>query len=119
MNCASYRTFLRYIRTLGYGYYNSCRKGVLMGKDLKKRKQFAREALKKEDGYWTKEILFGWSVFVYKGNPLSDVIKPKIRILRKRSEGLQLSTKGTRWWKTSAFIGCNIVWAWRYLRRTI
>ena len=37
MNCASYRTFLRYIRTLGYGYYNSRRKGVLIGKDLKKR----------------------------------------------------------------------------------
>ena len=123
MNCASYRTFLRYIRTLGYGYYNSRRKGVLIGKDLKKRKQFAREALQKEDSYWTKEIAFyldGVS-FVYKGNPLSDVIKPKGRIWRKRSEGLQLSTKGSkeRWWKTSAFIGCNIVWAWRYLRRTI
>ena len=96
--CASYRTFLRYIRTLGYGYYNSRRKGVLTAKDLKKRKKFAREALKKEDDYWTKEIAFyldGVS-FVYKGNPLSDVIKPKGRIWRKRSEGLQLSTKGSK-----------------------
>ena len=52
----------------------------LMGKDLKKRKQFARETLKKEDGYWTKEIAFylnGVS-FVYKGIPLSDMIKPKV-----------------------------------------
>ena len=98
MKCASYRTFLRYIRTLGYGYYNSRRKGVLTAKDLKKRKKFAREALKKEDDYWTKEIAFyldGVS-FVYKGNPLSDVIKPKGRIWRKRSEGLQLSTKGNK-----------------------
>ena len=98
MKCASYRTFLRYIRTLGYGYYNSRRKGVLTAKDLKKRKKFAREALKKEDDYWTKEIAFyldGVS-FVYKGNPLSDVIKPKGRIWRKRSEGLQLSTKGSK-----------------------
>ena len=53
MKCASYRTFLRYIRTLGYGYYNSRRKGVLTGQDLKKRKKFAREALKKQDDYWT------------------------------------------------------------------
>ena len=58
MKCASYRTFLRYIRTLGYGYYDSRRKGVLTGQDLKKRKKFAREALKKQDDYWTKEIAF-------------------------------------------------------------
>ena len=58
MNCASYRTFLRYIRTLGYGYYNSCRKGVLMEKDLKKRKQFAREASKMVIGQ--KRLCFIW-----------------------------------------------------------
>ena len=98
MNCASYRTFLRYVRKLGYGYYNSRRKGVLTEKDLRKRKKFAREALKKDDDYWTKDIAFyldGVS-FVYKGNPMSDVIQPKGRIWRKRSEGLQLTTKGSK-----------------------
>lgn len=98
IKCASYRTFLRCIRKLGYGYYNSRRKGVLTAKDLKKWKKFARESLKKDDDYWTKEIAFyldGVS-FVYKGNPLSDVVKPKSRIWRKRSEGLQLSTKGSK-----------------------
>ena len=71
MKCASYRTFLRYIQTLGYGYYNSRRKGVLMGQGLKKRKKFAREALKKQDDYWTKEIAFYLDrvSFVYKKEP--------------------------------------------------
>ena len=61
---------------LGCSYYNSRRKRVLMGKDLKKRGKFAREVLKKEDDYLTKEIAFYLNrvSFLYRGNPSSDVL---------------------------------------------
>ena len=48
--------------------------------------------------YWTHGVAFyldGVS-FVYKGNPLSDAIKPNNRIWRKKGEGLILTTKGSK-----------------------
>lgn len=98
INRASYRTFVRYIRKLGYGFYNSRKKGVLTRNDLKKQRKFARPMLKKPGDYWTKHVAFyldGVS-FVYKRNPLSDAAKPKGRVWRKRNEGLKLTTKGTK-----------------------
>ena len=95
---ASYRTFVRYVKRLGYGFYNARKKGMLMTNDLKIRKKFAREMLKKPDNYWTSEIAFYLDAlsFVYKRNPLSDAVKPKGRIWRKKNEGLQMTTKGSK-----------------------
>ncbi|XP_028403948.1 uncharacterized protein LOC114526537 [Dendronephthya gigantea] len=94
----TYRTFLRYVKRLGYGYYQSRKKGVLTNKDLKIRRKFARTMATKHEDYWTSDVAFyldGVS-FVYKSNPLSDVLKPKNRVWRKRGEGLLLTTKGSK-----------------------
>ena len=54
--------------------------------------------MKYGESYRTKDMSFyldGVS-FIYKGNPLSDAIKPKGRIWRKKSEGLTVTTKGSK-----------------------
>ena len=97
-NRASYRTFVRNVKKLGYAFYKSRKKGVMTEKDFQKRRMFARSNSKKGIEYWTRDIAFyldGVS-FVYKGNPLRDVVKPKSRIWRKRQEGLQITTKGSK-----------------------
>ena len=97
-NRASYCTFVRYVKKMGYAFYNSRKKGVMTEKDFQKRRMFARSNSKKGIEYWTRDIAFyldGVS-FVYKGNPLSDVVKPKSCIWRKRQEGLQITTKGSK-----------------------
>ena len=52
----------------------------------------------KPEDYWTSDVasyLDGIS-FVYKSNPMSDILKPKNRVWRKRGEGLSLTTKGSK-----------------------
>lgn len=98
VNAASYRTFLRHIKKMGYGYYQSRKKGVLTKKDFKRRRKFARSMVTKHEDFWTKHVAFyldGVS-FVYKTNPMSDALKAKNRLWRMRSEGLQLTTKGSK-----------------------
>ena len=58
----------------------------------------AQSNSKKGIEYWTKDIAFylDGASFVYKGNPPSDVVKPKSRIWRKRQEGPQITTKGSK-----------------------
>ena len=92
---ATYRTFLQYVKRLGYGFFQSRKKGVLTKKDLKIRRKFARSMATKPQDYWTSDVSFyldGVS-FIYKSNPRSDVLKPKNRAWRKRGEGLLLTTK--------------------------
>ena len=94
----TYRTFLRFVKRLGYGFFHSRKKGVLTNKDLKIRRKFARSMASKPVDYWTSDVAFyldGVS-FVYKSNPMGDVLKPKSRIWRKRGEGLALTTKGSK-----------------------
>ena len=93
----TYRTFLRYVKRPGYGFFQSRKKGVLTKKDLKIHRRFARNMKSKPEDYWTSDVAFyldGVS-FVYKSNPMSDVLKPKNRVWRKR-EGLSLTTKGSK-----------------------
>ena len=48
--------------------------------------------------FWENEVAFyldGVS-FVYKHNPLNSTISPKSRVWRKRSEGLQLTSKRSK-----------------------
>ncbi|CAB3978201.1 Transposable element Tcb1 transposase [Paramuricea clavata] len=95
---ATYRTFLRYVKRLGYGFFQSRKKGVLTKKDLKIHRKFARSMATKPQDYWTSDVSFyldGVS-FIYKSNPMSDVLKPKNRVWRKRGEGLLLTTKGSK-----------------------
>ena len=97
-NIVSYRTFVRYIKRLGYGFFQSRKKGVLTKKDFKIRRKFARSMSSKPVGYWERDVSFyldGVS-FVYKSNPMSDVVKPKNRVWRKRGEGLLITTKGSK-----------------------
>ena len=94
----SYRTFVRYIKQLGYGYLQSRKKGVLTTKDFKIRCMFARTMASKPADYWTNNVAFyldGVS-FIYKSNPMSDVLKPRGRVWRKRGEGLLVTTKGSK-----------------------
>ena len=96
-NRASYRTFVKHVNKLGYAFYNSRKKRFMRDKDFQKTRMFAQSNSKKGIEYWTKDIAFylDGACFVYKGNPLSDVVKPKSRIWRKRQEGLQIATKGS------------------------
>lgn len=99
LNAAHYRTFHREIRQLGYAFRPSRKKGILTEKDLKMRRKFARSRLNDcRADYWTKDVAFyldGVS-FVFKGNPMSDAVKPNNRIWRKKSEGLTFTTKGSK-----------------------
>lgn len=98
LNTAHYRTFLRAIKRFGYKFQASRRKGILTDNDMKRRREFAKVTMKYGESYWTKDVSFyldGVS-FIYKGNPLSDAIKPKGRIWRKKSEGLTVTTKGSK-----------------------
>ena len=69
-----------------------------MTKDFNQRKKFAREMKIKTCEYWTKDVAFyldGVS-FIHKRNPMSDALKAKNRVWRKRSEGLIFTTKGSK-----------------------
>ena len=73
----TYRTFLRYAKRLGYGFFQSRKKGVLTKKDLKIRRKFARNMQNKPQDYSTSNFAFyldGVS-FIHKSNPMSDVLK--------------------------------------------
>lgn len=98
LKSASYRTFVRYIKKMGYSFYPSRKKGVMTAKDFKQRRKFGREMKAKSCEYWTKDVAFyldGVS-FIYKRNPMSDALKAKNRVWRKRSEGLIFTTKGSK-----------------------
>ena len=96
---ANYRTFLREIRSFGYAFRPSRRKGILTEEDLKLRRDFAKSRLKEcPPDYWSRHVAFyldGVS-FIYKGNPMSDAKKPKGRVWRKKGEGLTVTTKGSK-----------------------
>ena len=96
---AQYRTFLREIRNLGYTFRPSRRKVIPTEKDLKLRREFAKSRLKEcPSKNWSKHVAFyldGVS-FIFKGNPMSDVVKPKGRVWRKKGKGLTITTPGSK-----------------------
>lgn len=98
LSVASYRTFVRQINRMGYAFRQSRKKGLLSTRDHKIRLAYARTMKKKTTDYWGKDVSFyldGVS-FVFKSNPLSDARKAQGRVWRKRSEGLQITTKGSK-----------------------
>ena len=95
---ASYRTFVRRIHEMGYAFRQSRKKGLLTEGDHKRRLAYAKAMSSQTEDYWSKDVSFyldGVS-FVFKSNPLSDARKAKSRVWRKRSEGLKITTKGSK-----------------------
>ena len=97
----SYRTFYREVKAAGFDYLPARKKGVLTSRDRTKRKSFAQQCkkiLSTKPGFFSRNIAFyldGVS-FVYKTQPLSDALAPRGREWRRKSEGLQLTTKGSK-----------------------
>lgn len=98
---ASYSTYVRILHEQGYACRQTRRKGILSENDKKVRLQFARKELKRvqdEKDYWTDKIGFyldGVS-FVYKRNPKAEGLSAKGRVWRLRSEGLKITSKGSK-----------------------
>ena len=90
---ASYSTFYREIKSMGFKFLNARKKGVLNQSDCKKRYHFAKKCqkiLKIKPNLFHSNISFyldGVS-FVFKRKPMPDAAVPKGKIWRKRSEGL-------------------------------
>ena len=98
MGTAHYQTFVRALYKLGFSFRASRKKGILQEKDLRDRLKFAKSMVSTSVDYWTEKVAFyldGVS-FVYKTNPASDALKPRSKVWRKRSEGLVVTTKGSK-----------------------
>lgn len=98
---ASYRTYVRAINEMGYKYLQTRKKGMLSARDKRNRYKFAREQLKhlkSQENFWTHDIAFyldGVS-FIYKRNPKAAALSPKAKAWRLRSEGLEITSKGSK-----------------------
>ena len=91
MREVSCRTVQRFLRSHGYRYLNSRKKGVLLNTDFKRRVQFAK-AMRKDynSSVWTEKIAFyvdGVS-FIHKNNPYDQARAPKGKIWCRPQEGL-------------------------------
>ena len=74
-----------------FKYLQTRRKGLLSGKDLKRRVQYARNMMiNHPENVWTKHVCFylDASSFVHKINPFSQARAPGTRNWRKKNEGL-------------------------------
>jgi transposase len=102
LQLASRRTFSRHLNLLGYRFLQARKKGLLTDKDRKRRLKFARKTkrlcLRENAHFWRDEVAFyldGVS-FVHKYNPFNAAVTPKSRVWRKKSEGLEITTKGSK-----------------------
>lgn len=87
---------------MGFSFLQAREKGLLKESDKKKnRLQYARKMARYEQdflGFRTDEVVFyldGVS-FVYNTNPMSTAMAPKARVWRQKSEGLQVTSKGSK-----------------------
>ena len=93
---ASYSTFYREIKKMGFNFLNARKKGILSHRDCKKRYKFAqkcRKILKIKPNLFHSNISFyldGIS-FVFKRQPMHEASLPKGKVWRTRSEGLRLT----------------------------
>ena len=98
---ASERTYLRCLNNMGFWFLQARKKGLLNERNKKSSLQFARRMERYErshPGYWANEVAFyldGVS-FVYKSNPMSAAMAPKARVWCRKSEGLQVTGKGSK-----------------------
>jgi transposase len=97
----SYSTFYRQMHSVGFKFLNARRKGILYRRDCGKRYKFARKCqkiLKIKPNLFHSSISFyldGVS-FVFKRQPMQDATAPKGKIWRKKSEGLRMTSKGSK-----------------------
>ena len=100
LQTASVRTYSRYLNDVGFFFLQARKKGLLTEKK-KLRLQFARkmERYEKENAhFWANKIAFyldGVS-FIHKCNPKSAAMAPKARVWCRKSEGLQVTSKGSK-----------------------
>ena len=86
---------------MGFFFLQARKKGLLTENNKKLRLQFARkmECYEKENAhFWANKIAFyldGVS-FIHKCNPKSAAMAPKARVWRRKSEGLQVTSKGSK-----------------------
>jgi hypothetical protein len=98
---AKRRTISLYLNRAGYQHLQARKKGLLSESDKKIRTKYARNAkkiLKDSPKFYTHDISFyldGVS-FVHKYNPLKTALQPKSRVWRKRGEGLEITSKGSK-----------------------
>ena len=98
-NHVSYRTIVRSMNKNGYNHLQSRKKGMVTESDRSIRVRFAKEMLKSHmEEYWTTGVAFYLDGIglVHKTNPVEQTRTPKARVWRKKSEGLQLTTKGSK-----------------------
>ena len=98
LQTASIRTNSRFLNEMGFWFLQARKKDLLKESD---RLQYARKMARYErdfPGFWTDEVAFyldGVS-FVYKTNPMSTAMAPKARVWRQKSEGLHVTSKGSK-----------------------
>ena len=97
----SYSTFYREIKKMRFNFLNARKKGILSHRDCKKRYKFAqkcRKILRIKPNLFHSNISFyldGVS-FVFKRQPMHEASLPKGKVWRTRSEGLRLTSKGSK-----------------------
>ena len=99
MTRGSYRSFVRLLNTAGYKKLPPRKKGLLSKKDKYMRKVFAKQSLSQfTDDFWRDRVAFYLDAvsFVHKYNPLREASKAGGKVWRKRSEGLQYTTTGSK-----------------------
>ena len=98
---AKRRTISLYLNRAGYYHLQTRKKGILSESDKKIRTKYARAAkkiLKDCPKFYTHDFSFyldGVS-FIHKYNPLKTALQPKSRVWRKRGEGLEITSKGSK-----------------------
>ena len=114
-------TFRRQLRTLGYRYRRSQKKGLLLMKDLKTRRKWASKAIRDKLGKpffrFDISMYLDAAGFEYRRNPFEHSRAPRAREWRKRNEGLNFgcTAKGSTEGKTQVKFmvgmsyGCGVV----------
>jgi predicted DNA-binding protein YlxM (UPF0122 family) len=95
------RTYTKYLNAMGFKFLEARKKGLLSDKDKKIRFQYAsamKKTLRDCPDFYKNQISFyldGVS-FIHKFNPMKDVCQTKSRVWRKRGEGFQLTSRGSK-----------------------
>ena len=94
------RTVPRVLKSFGYRYLRSRKKGLMTAKDKMRRVKFCRKIknLRMGQEFWNKYISFylDGKGFQFKTNPHGQARAPKAREWRLPSEGLEYTSKGKK-----------------------
>ena len=92
------KTIQRVLHKNGYHYLHSRKKGLLTPKDKVRRLKWAKSMRHHDTDFWTREIAFYLDGvgFAHKTNPYGEARSTSTMSWRKRSEGLEMTTKGKK-----------------------